>query len=376
MTDSNLAHELDRDWAVSPGLYLQRALEQRGLRQSDLAERTGLSTRYVNQLVRAKAPVSGDVAVRLARALGMPARFWSQVAADYELHESTVRDDAKLEDYRAWAAQFDVPTLRKHRIISALDSAVDVVDKLLRFFAVSSPDAFANTYQRPRVSFRRSQAFEVAEPNTALWLRLAELQAERLHAPALSPGKLRKTVSALPNYSTLPLVDGFNAARRTLLEAGVSLVFVTTVPGTHVQAATWWFGADRPVIAVTERQRRVDTFWFSILHEVGHVLLHPRRHTFLDLAAQLKADTDDDAEIEANEFAQQQLTGTTGVDTLRAIANRDELAQFAAQRGIGLTVVAGQWAFLTDNYAAAAPLRVKITDRDISQLERETAIDG
>lgn len=374
MTDGDLAMELERDWALSPGDYIQRALEDQGLRQSDLAERTGLSSRYINQLVHAKAPVSGDVAVRLARALGNSAATWTRIAADYELYESRQKDDARLLDYLPWAKQFDAATLIKHQITTRCDTAAELVDKVLRFFAVSSPTAFSDTYMRPRVSFRRSQAFEVEEPNTALWLRLVELQAERRAVPALNPTRLRRTATALPNYSTLPIVDGFDAARRALHDSGVALVFLATVPGTRVHAATWWFGADRPVIAITERQKRVDTFWFNLMHEVGHVLLHPRRHTFLDLEEQLKSDSGDEAE--ANDFAQRTLLGDHGRQALATITTRDELARFALDRGIALTIVAGQWAHLTGNYAAVARLRVKITDQNIKELEHTSAVSS
>lgn len=368
MTDGDLAMELERDWALSPGDYIQRALETQGLRQSDLAERTGLSTRYINQLVHAKAPVSGDVAVRLARALGNSAATWTRIAADYELYESTQRDDAKLMEYLPWAQQFDSATLVKHRVTTRRDAAVDLVDKVLRFFAVSSPAAFNDTYMRPRVSFRRSQAYEVEEPNTALWLRLVELQAEHQAVPALNPARLRRSATVLPSYSALPIVDGFTAARRTLQEAGVALVFLATIPGTRVHAATWWFGGDRPVIAITERQKRVDTFWFNLMHEVGHVLLHPRRRTFLDLEEQLKSDSGEEAE--ANDFAQRTLLGDHGREQLASLTTRDELGRFAVDRGVALTIVAGQWAHLTGNYAAVARLRVKISDEEIAELEQ------
>jgi len=42
------------------------------------------------------------------------------------------------------------------------------------------------------VSFRRSQAFTVAEQNTALWLRLLERSAERITVAPFRVGALRK----------------------------------------------------------------------------------------------------------------------------------------------------------------------------------------
>ena len=96
--------------------------------------------------------------------------------------------------------------------------------------------------------------------------------------PPLRAAALRKTARAIPAMTNLTIPDGFTAARAALAEAGVALTFVREVPGTRVCGATWWLAADRPVIGLTARGRKPDTFWFNLLHEVAHILLHPTAH--------------------------------------------------------------------------------------------------
>ena len=66
----------------------------------------------------------------------------------------------------------------------------------------------------------------------------------------------------------------------------------------------------KPVIALTLRFDRIDSFWFTLMHELGHIY---ERHagTFLD---DLKADRVDDEEKEANRCAAEWLvpTGSLG----------------------------------------------------------------
>jgi HTH-type transcriptional regulator/antitoxin HigA len=167
--------------------------------------------------------------------------------------------------------------------------------------------------------------------------------------------------------TTLSVTDGFIAAKAALADAGVVLTFIREVPSTRLCGATRWLGADRPVIGLTERHRRPDTFWFNLIHEMGHILLHPRRMTFLNLGDEQNAN--DNAEHEADTFAEETLLpGDTRARIARA-TNRTELLLLAAELGIGVSIVAGQHGHLTDSWHVGAALRGKITDAGVEELE-------
>ena len=65
----------DTDYAVPPGETLLELLEEQGMSQRDLARRAGLSPKHVNKLLQGLVPLSADVAVRLERVTGTPARL-------------------------------------------------------------------------------------------------------------------------------------------------------------------------------------------------------------------------------------------------------------------------------------------------------------
>ncbi|WP_322768500.1 ImmA/IrrE family metallo-endopeptidase [Frankia sp. Cr1] len=361
-------NELVPDWSIHPGTFLGTLLEKRAIRQSELAERTGLTTKHVNQIVNGVIGISGDVAVRLERVLGVPTRYWIQLDADYTAHASQQKARHQLSEFTAWARGFDDTTLRRHRIVGAEDESTVKIEKILKFFSVASPDAFEQAWIRPRVSFRRRQSFTVAEQNTALWLRLVERSAEQADVIPLHQRTLRDVARTLPGMTNLGILDGFHAVRSILAQAGVILTFVREVPGTRVCGATWWLGKDRPVIGVTERHRKPDILWFNIAHEIGHILLHPNRTTFLDLDSEKSEQ--DTAEMEADRFAEGILI-PEGSDALIKQANtRQELALLSARLGVGATIVAGRHARLTGNWRVGSGLRGKITDADVDGLER------
>jgi HTH-type transcriptional regulator/antitoxin HigA len=367
VTPPSAAAPFDPDWSLHPGEALRELLRDRGIRQSELASRTGLTAKHINQLVKLNIGISGDVAVRLERALGMPARYWTQLDADHAAYVSRVEARKQLPELSAWAKGFDTLTLRRHGIVAAGDDDETIVEKLLQFFGVAGIEPFEETWLRPRVSFRRSQAFTVAEQNTALWLRLVDRCASRAATNVFSPSKARKASRSLPALTTLPILDGMLAATRLLADAGVTVVFVRQVPKTRVSGATWWMDADHPSIGLTERHKREDMLWFSLLHELAHLLLHPKRVTFLDLDDdKVEADS---AEQEADSFARGALIPPGGVEKIAAATTREELAVLAASFGIGVSIVAGCHGHLTREWKVGGPLRKTVPDSDFDALE-------
>lgn len=360
--------EFEPDWSMSPGLVLKSILDKRDIRQSELAERTGLTTKHINQIVNRGVGISGDVAVALELALDIPARFWTGLSADYDAYTAKTKAMTRVTDFASWANNFDAASLRRYEITQPNDDESTKIEKILKFFHVASTDAFEQTWIQPRVSFRRSQSFSVAEQNTALWLRLVERKAEKESVAPLSTKTLRQVAKSIPAMTNLSVTDGFLAARVALGEAGVVLTFVREIPKTRVNAATWWLAGNRPVIGLTERHKKPDIFWFNLLHEIGHILLHPKRTTFLNIG-ELGSSTDE-AEQEANEFAEKNLLPEGALDRIKKASGREELLLLSSRLGVGVSIVAGQFAHSTDQWNVAGSLRGTITNSDIDELEK------
>jgi len=119
------------------------------------------------------------------------------------------------------------------------------------------------------------------------------------------------------------------------------------------------------MIAVTSRYKSLDGLWFTILHEIAHVLLHPKRSTFVDDG--FKADDDADSqEAAANKFAENHLIAPAYEKLLQASTTPEQIRSLAETLGVSPSVVAGQWAFRTNIWGGPiAKLRNKI---DLAEL--------
>ncbi|MBR8835064.1 MAG: HigA family addiction module antidote protein [Stigonema ocellatum SAG 48.90 = DSM 106950] len=71
------------NYASPPGETLQEVLEERGMSQAELAERTGRPKKTINEIINGKAAITPETALQLERVLGIPASFWNNREQHY-----------------------------------------------------------------------------------------------------------------------------------------------------------------------------------------------------------------------------------------------------------------------------------------------------
>src|ERR1039457_5058329 len=94
----------DTDYAIPPGETLRELLDEKGLTQRELARRADLSPKRVNRLLHGLLPLSADVAERLERVTGTPARLWNRLEANYQSDLPRLRDQRDLAADGSWLA--------------------------------------------------------------------------------------------------------------------------------------------------------------------------------------------------------------------------------------------------------------------------------
>ncbi|MGH3265926.1 MAG: ImmA/IrrE family metallo-endopeptidase [Trebonia sp.] len=119
--------------------------------------------------------------------------------------------------------------------------------------------------------------------------------------------------------------------------AGVAVVFAREIKGCRISGAAWWASPTRAVIALSDRYKRDDFFWFTFVHEAAHLLLHSKKETFLD-------DGDDNSglEDEANRWASDFLIPAERARELPKLLDEADVEKFAAEIGIAPGIVVGR----------------------------------
>ena len=327
------------DYAVPPGSVLKEHLEARGLSNAEFARRCGRSAKLISEIVSGKAPVEPETALQFERVLGMDARIWLGIEADYQLCQRRAAD-AEDEEAMAWAQQFPVSELVKRGVVKGAARASERAPLLLAFFGVASVEAWHTKYGAANVAYRHSPAFESDKCALATWLRLAELSAIEQPCADYREPAFRRALAQVRTLTRDSAPESLRKAQRLCNDAGVALSQVKPLAKTRLSGAAWWLSPGRPVIALSASHKTDDHLWFSFFHEAAHILLHSRRSIFVDGTNS----TEDEVEVEADGWAADFLVPRKEWQRLvvDGVFTAVKILQFAKEQGIAPGILVGR----------------------------------
>lgn len=337
------------DWVSPPGDSILDLIEERGWTQAELAARLGYTEKHVSQLVNGKVPLTDEAALRLERVLGSNAAFWLSREAKYREH------CARLEAARThagWVGWLDELPLKELMEVGAITKCrIDaknkpgLVDALLRFFGVASPDDWRGHYGGMQVAFRRSRAEQSDIGAISAWLRQGERLAEVADGPKYEKARFEKALKTIRTLTVDPPEVFLPRLRELLHEAGVAFVLVPAIPRAHVSGVARWLSPTRPLIQLSLYGKTNDKFWFTFFHEAAHILLHAnnkedKKAVFLDDPNANHAN--DPAEHEANQWAGDWLIPPQYAEELSGLRTKAAVSAFAAKIGIHAGIILGR----------------------------------
>ena len=290
------------NYAVPPGETLNETIEVLGINQAELARRINLTPKTINLIINGKAPISPQTALGLERVTGVPARFWNNLESGYQEALSRVSERMALVKEIDFLDRIPVKELVKRNAIEDTQDKVELLRRVFAFFQVSDTVSWENVWLQPVASFKQAEQFAISPGATAAWLRIGQMEAAKIECAEFSTHRFRSALRAIRGMTReSPTVYGQEMVD-VCAESGVALVFVPEIRGARAWGACWWSDSRRAVIQLSLRYKWEDHLWFSFFHEAGHLLLHGKRHTFVDFNG-----VETEREEEANRFAARRL---------------------------------------------------------------------
>jgi len=328
------AVEFQPDYANPPGRTIVRLLAEHDMTQTQLARRLGVSLKHVNQVVKGNASVSSELAVGLERVLGPSVEYWMTREATFQADRVRLLENESLAEHVPWAKAFPTRDLQDQGFI-ARTTGSELVRSLLRFFAIASPEQF----EPVDVPFRKSQKVQSDRQALAAWVRAGELRAADIECEPFDADKFRDALQDIRGYTQLDPAEWNTKLVDACRQAGVAVVVVPHFKGASVNGAAKWLTPTKALIVLSRRYQWQDIFWFSFFHEAGHILLHRKKQTFIDVDKGSTADQE--IEDEANNFAGRMLIPAEYNRRLKSMQLWDVKA-FARQIGVHPGIVVGR----------------------------------
>lgn len=325
------------DYAVPPGRTVQETIDELGIDQRELAARTGMAPKTINQIIKGKAPLTPDTALMLERVTGVPARMWNNLEANYR--EQLVRLESRkhVAEQQEWLKQIPVKELIARGAIKATDDIVSLIDQTLRLFGVASVDAWYEGWSNPQFAFRKSPSSAGHGGALATWLRLAELQAHDVECRRYNVKKFRAATRQIRELTVEDPEVFVPEMTQLCAEAGVTVVLEPEIKKARISGSAKWLTASRAMIALNLFGKSNDKFWFTFFHEAGHILNDSKKEVFVDVDY-----NDDPRERRANQFAASILIPPKYSDELPSLQSYSDVETFAERIRIAPGIVVGR----------------------------------
>lgn len=328
------------DWALLPGEVLAEELENRSMSQSELARRMGRPVKTINEIINGKAAITPETALQLELALGISSGMWLGLETHYRSNIARAKAQIELSHHVEWAKRFPLRDLRRAGLLGDA-TGPDLVGAVLGFFGVSSVKAWDGHWVE-QAAYRRAETFDADEYSVAAWLRWGERAALEMEVDQFDKPRLSAFVANVrPLTREEPFSDVLDEVAEELAACGVAFVLTPELTGTHLSGAARWLTSTKALVQVSMRYRSDDQFWFTLLHELFH-LLDSRRSDHLDGQ---EIATDGPAETRANQQAREALIPAADYERFLLATpeiDREAVRGFAKALSVSPGVVVGR----------------------------------
>jgi HTH-type transcriptional regulator/antitoxin HigA len=294
--------------AFPPGEYLRDELNARSWTETEFAEILGRPVQTISEILNGRKQITPETALAVGEALGTTAELWINLQTYFNLYKARSDTPPTTEVTRRSRLRSCVPVneLRNRGWLPDTkdpDILEAAIKELLHISDLDEEPPFTIAARRsnPRVSFTPQQTAWLARfRNIAAYRRVKSFNASAVTILAAD----------LSHRIETPLDLG--KLEKWFADTGVILVNLLPLKASKLDGASMILDTGNPAIGLTTRGDRMDSYVFTLLHEVAHIQLGHLS------SFQVRADENimdesglESAEVEANRQASEWILPNT-----------------------------------------------------------------
>lgn len=289
------------EYVIAPGETILELLEVHGMTQLDLANKTGINKKTINEIIKGKAPITTATALKLEYVFNIPASFWNNLESEYRESIERKKDYDSLVDDEVYLENIPYAEMARRNWVEPTRDVKEKIINLRKFFSVASLSF--DTELKSRLAFRKSNNDNFSFESLLCWIRYGEIQSSKDVYPKYNEEKLSNSVSEIRDLVSKPFLSVLDEIKSILTDCGISLVYEPHLPNTYVNGVAYKMTSDKAIIMISDRGKKDDILWFTLFHEIGHLLKHSKKEIFVDQ----DKDEKNDIELEADEYSRNVL---------------------------------------------------------------------
>lgn len=367
MTESANNHTiLGGNEMLSPGQFVQEALEAKNIRQKDLSLMLGKSASVINDIIKGKRSINAEIAILLEAVTDIRAMVWMNHQSTYVLQKAQqnagithrynrIKDWFKIEPF------INVSILKKQL---GIKDTIEFVEELLSYARVNTAEEFCELPESIMSMFRKSEKMQTDVRNLFTWTLMARHMSSEIHLPSTFELSQIDEISDQLNNIFYHNYQVEEKIKTVLNHYGIKYLKIKNFEKTPVDGYSFWDG-DNPTIVVSRRYDRLDNYAFNIFHELGHIALHLKSNSSSNFIDANSSNEESKEEKEANDFAQKRLRRGVQLDRMFSrwptpFTAGSFLKELSFTYKINLGILIGQYQKYCENYTICRNLLEKI----------------
>ena len=205
--------------------------------------------------------------VKIAEFLGFEVNSFINIVLKNQSSENiSAIDSARKATFLV--KNFDVKALTKLGFFDSDYTTDELVNKVLNYFGYATINEFEEQLDEPLYSrVKKSHSDKMKD----FWIKSAYQTFKVIDNPnEYNRERLKDLIVKIKPYSQ-DVGNGLLTVCRALYNIGVTVIFQNYLTTTQVRGATFII-KDKPCIVITDFNKIYPTLWFTLLHELNHVL--------------------------------------------------------------------------------------------------------
>ena len=252
-----------------PSATILRKVSDLNIDLKKFRELLNLTVDEFGKLIHDQLKISDELAYQFSKILGGSEIFWSNRYRDYfdEVVESNIHIYSKYKK-----------TLDNLCVSRDID-----IDNLLVDFQYSSLEYLISDYfESPVILYSKTQRFEPSPVKIANWLRECEKEGEKLiyegYVSKFSSETLHNQIPNIISYTKVNKIQNLlDKIQKICYQCGVILLFKSSESGYGISGLAKRLLNNYRLVVITDRYKNNAAFWFTLLHELSHCILHGLR---------------------------------------------------------------------------------------------------
>ena len=253
--------------AFLPGEESREELEEREWSQVDFASILGVTPSVVNDLITGRRPIGLETASLLADAFETSAQYWLNLESAYKLALKRIKKKESVARKAKLYSKAPVGDIVKRGWIedsSNIDTLEGNVCKLLRIPNINAKINFGH-------AARKSGSYTMTTPSQTAWLARGRQLTDLISVERkFDPKRFDEMIGEISTLMEEP--EELRHLTNIFSRYGVKFLIVQYLPKSKIDGSCFWVdNRTTPVVMLSLRYDRIDNFWFSLMHELGHV---------------------------------------------------------------------------------------------------------